>query len=487
MERFNIIRNALHMYNTVHVSALYTIPQTSMSRLFNSSSSGPDAFQALVFSCLASVIQPHPILGVTIQDEASPTTTYQRLNTIDFTQIVKIIQQDPEACPDTWLQAGLRQKLDRVDELPVWRIIVAVEASSLAQKSSDLKFRLAFFAHHVIADGISCGAFHITFLEALNTHIASSLPIDDKSIVLVPKQPLVLSLEENAYLPLTIWFMILVLVKEYIYNPIDTLAWSGPAVSSSIPSAPVPVRLRSFALPPAQVTALVQKCRDEGTSVTGLMLVLIARKLGEMFPGHKHFVAGMPMSVRRFTGHGERDMGVFVTSCASYFSSEERPGRGWISCASSTNTKIDDKMSSAGGDLALWDSARKAKQHITTKTSSPKNQVVTMLKFVKDYRPFFLKKLGDKRESAFELTNITTIDGGLGEEGSGKAWLDRAMFCGGLSTYAAPIVVSVVSVRGGEMNICVTWEEGVVSEEEGNAMTEGLKEGLMECTGVWEM
>lgn len=126
-----------------------------------------------------------------------------------------------------------------------------------------------------------------------------------------------------------------------------------------------------------------------------------------------------------------------------------------------------------------------------------------MLAYVSDLRDLFGKKLGGRREHAFEVTNLTTIEGGvLGREETptqtqeqeggggdqekmkGRASFDRAWFCGGMSTYGSPWVVSVVSVRGGWMNVCVTWEEGVVLEEEAVEMKGWLEGCLRELGGV---
>jgi hypothetical protein len=431
------------------------------------------------------VLKSQPILGVTIQDELSPEPRWQRLQTIDFTQIVKIIEQDPEECPDAWLQKGLRERIDRVDELAVWRIIVSVKKSELSPSSTykgGLKFMLAFFGHHAIADGMSGAAFHYTFLEALNAHISSpsSTPISDKAIVSVPKLPLVPSLEESANLALTILFIIMVIIKEFIYNPVDTLAWSGAPVTRTVPKTPSTPSLRSFALSPAQVSGLVNKCREENATVTALVLVLVARKLAQMYPSHKHFNSGIPFSFRRFTEHTPRDMGVLVSNLTPFFSSEPTTPRGFISCA--TDSTATDKSDS--NDPKLWDSARKTKDFMRKKTASSTDQNVTMLKFASDYASFFMKKLGGWREAAFEVTNITTVDGG--EVGNEKAYFDKAWFCGGLSTYAAPYVVSMVSVKGGWMNVCITWEEGVISEAEAIEMAEALETGLKSASGAWE-
>jgi hypothetical protein len=485
MERFNIIRHHLHMYNSVHVSATYTIPSSLLL------SPSPASFKALIYTSLSRVLKAHPILNVTIQDEGSREPRWQRVPKINFDQIVKIFDRDPETSLDGWLEEGLRTRVDRVDELVVWRVNVAVKESDLASSPETLKFTLAFFGHHAITDGLSCAAFHSAFLDSLNALISDPSEITEQSIVETPKLPLIHSLEQGAKLPVTFLYALTLIFKTYIYDPHDPLEWAGPLIPSTTPTAPPIVSLRSFSLPPAQVQSLIQKCREEKTTITSLVIMLVARKLGEMYPSHKHFTATIPFSMRKFSGHSNRDMGVIVSNVQPKFSSEDKTPRGFISCApSSPGSGSRSAKESAKVDEALWNSARAMKAQLVAKTASATNQTVNMLSFVSDYGRLFIQKLGTPREQAFEVTNITTIDGGLepGKEiDSKKATFDRAWFCGGLSTYGNPYVVSLVSVKGGYMNVCVTWEEGVVSKEDAAAMAAALEEGLRECSGAREM
>ena len=291
MERFNIIRNALHMYNSVHVSATYTVPS---SLLVSSSLAG---LKAIIYSALALVFREHPILNVTTKDEDTNEPKWQHVPTIDFDQMVRILDQDPEASPDAWLQKGFEWHVDRTEgiDLPVWRIIIAINEKSLSSPASKTttKFTLAFYAHHSIADGGSAAAFHTTFLSALNQLITAPSPTTLlQPIISTPRLPLLPSIEEATPLPVSFFFAILLIFKTYIYNPIDALSWTGPPVPAT-PPATVPIcRLSSFSLPPDQVTHLIQACRAERTTLTSLLCVLVARKLGAMLDGEDRLLGG---------------------------------------------------------------------------------------------------------------------------------------------------------------------------------------------------
>jgi hypothetical protein len=102
---------------------------------------------------------------------------------------------------------------------------------------------MAFFCHHAIADGLSAGAFNLTFLDALNHLIDHPSDIAYKSVIEVPKLPLVPNLELRTPLPLSFFFLLKQFFKAYIYDHRDTLEWSGPPIhvfyaSSTTPQYP---------------------------------------------------------------------------------------------------------------------------------------------------------------------------------------------------------------------------------------------------------
>lgn len=464
MERFNIIRNHVSFYNNVQVSATYTIPRSTLP------SPGLASFTRLIHSALRETLKSQPILNVVIEDEGTPQPKWKRAETIDFRELVKITEHNPTLNPDTWLTEGHKERLDRVDELPVWRVRVGTQKSDLSAASSTLSFVLAFYGHHAIADGVSCGAFHTTFLDGLNGLIAhpssittSPLFRPSSSLELLP------SLEEAAPLPISIWFAIKQIIKAFFYNPLDPKNWSGPPVASSLPT--ITPNLRTFLLGPKQVTKLLQVCRNNGTTLTALISVLTARKITEMHPEYSHVAGVIPFSFRKFSGHDPRAMGVFVSSVTPYFASEPNPPCGYISCASTST----DKPSSSNNEL--WESARQTRQFIASGSASPKNQMVGMLRFAPDFKGFFLGLFGKKRDHAFEVSNIGVVDGGIGE-GEGKASFDKVVFSTGLCVYGDPFSVLVASAKGGDLTVSVSWMSEVTEKEEGVALCEYLEEWM---------
>lgn len=425
-------------------------------------------------------------MSVAIEDEGSKEPKWKRVEKIDLEELVTIIDQDPRSNSDSWILEGHGEFLDRVDEVPLWRVRVAVLPSDLVgQSNGTFSFTVAFYFHHAIGDGISGGAFHLTFLSALNNILSNPTSLSLDSIIPVPKLPLIPTLEMGTPLGFTFWFVLKQIIKTFLWSPVDSKKWAGPNIKNP-PTLPAIGDQKSFDIKPETLKKLVKKCRDEQTTITALVAVLAARKVAVMNPTYSHFAGTIPFSFRKFTGHSQRDMGNFVSNVVPHFSSEKKTPRGWISCVSPevvTPIGKDFEDENQKEDEALWNSARETKAFILANTSSPKNQMVGLLGFVTDLVGFFYKKFGQRREYAFEITNIGVIDGGAGVEGEReKVTFDKVSFSGSICTYAEPFGISLASAKNGFMTVAVRWEVGVTSEEDGREMAEWL-EGCLKGLG----
>ncbi|CZR69345.1 uncharacterized protein PAC_19245 [Phialocephala subalpina] len=475
MERFNIIRNHLNFYNNIQVSATYSLPSSFVST---------HGLLPIIFSALTENLKMQPILNVKIEDSGVREPKWMCLPTIDLGKTVKVIEQDISKSHDNWITTGHLQRTDRDPTLPLWRIIVAVPPSSAQKPESETtSFALAFYCHHGIADGLSAGAFHLTFLSALNKLISNPSFISPDSVVSTPKIPLVPSLEQKTNLPVSVWYATKMIFAAFVYSPSSPLTWSGPPIQKEPPTVPPTSSLISFSIPSSDVQKLVTKCREQKTTLTCLVSVLAARHLATIHPSHKRFTGSIPFSFRKFTGHAPLDMGCYTSLCAPQYSSETTTPAGYISCLSSSNPLVKKQ-----DEELLWDSARKCRQVIEENTKEIRNQAVNMLKFVPDLRGFFLGKLGGKREHAYEVTNIGVLDGGLGagkEGGKGKATFSKATFSKAtfstaLCTYGDPHCVSMVTVRGGDMTVGINWIEAVTPGEEARGLKDFLEGQLRE-------
>ncbi|TVY31776.1 putative alcohol acetyltransferase, partial [Lachnellula subtilissima] len=374
MERFNILRNHAKFYNKFGVTASYTAPRSLLAS---------NSLEQVIYAVLREVLSQHPIMGVTVQDEATLEPKWIRLPTVDFRRLVKVVDADLGVSWDSWIRDALRAPFVVVDDLPMWRIVVARGKG----RGKDVeKFAVGFFCHHAIADGGSAGAFQLTFLDALNGLIEGKIErvsdIEEEAVIPVPKLPLVPNMEMKTTLPVGIFFALKKIFSTYVWSTEDPSNWSGSLISAEAPRPPIG-NLKSFSLSSDVVGALLKRCRKENTSITALLTILAARKLAVMYPSYTHFTGNIPFSLRKFTGHSNRDMGCYVSNLTPCFSSEERPPWGYISCRSMSSDKPEQD------DEKLWEGARASKKEIDEGTATASDQNVGLLKFVSDYNKFF--------------------------------------------------------------------------------------------------
>lgn len=446
MERFNILRNYIDFYHSVSVTAVYTAPESLFSK--------HGGVQDLVYACLASVINDHAILGVTIADEGTPEPKWVRLETIDLGQIVKV-NSDPTLDLDVWINHGHHMPFKTTPDLPLWRVLIATDVSGIQSSPGTTTFSVGFVYHHGIGDGLSGAVFHLSFRDALAKLTTSDEQTAINPIIPIPKNPLLPTLEMGTKLPLGIWFTLKIIIATFIYKPKDSLLWTGSFISASAPRPPI-CNTRSIYFPSTTVSKLLTLCRTNKTTMTGLISVLIARKLALIYPTSTHFAASIPISLRKFTGHTARDMGCFVSDSKALFASEASPAAGYVGCASPFTPP-------SASDEALWESARQVKKSLDEKAATPKNQGVGLLKFVAgDFIKFFMDSLGTQRTYSFELTNLGGVDGAVGEAVS----FDRVVFSAGGCTFAPPYGFQLVTAKGGDMCLNLKWESGVVRDED---------------------
>jgi hypothetical protein len=422
-------------------------------------SSPNNALESLIYSTIAETLKSQPILGVTIENEQSTDPKWARLVKINLGELVTVIQEESPSTSDGWIERSHRQILDKVGELPLWRVVVAFQEGA-SKESSSFSFTMAFFCHHAIADGLSAGAFNLTFLDALNHLIDHPSDIAYKSVIEVPKLPLVPNLELRTPLPLSFFFLLKQFFKAYIYDLRDPLEWSGPPIHATTPRPPLP-NIRSFSLPHTTVNTIVSRCREERTTVTALMTILTARWLGTTYPTYKRFCSKVPFSLRKFSTNAQRDMGCYVSDIGLYFSSETKPPREYISCYTSS------PKNTVGRDPQLWEGARACRAVIDKRSSTVVDQNVGLLRLVPDYVKFFLRTLGTKRQFAFEVSNIGVLDGDVKAGGEKeRATFDRVRFSTALFTSGSPYTIFLATAKNGYMTVSMGWETGIVGEEE---------------------
>lgn len=106
---------------------------------------------------------------------------------------------------------------------------------------------------------------------------------------------------------------------------------------------------------------------------------------------------------------------------------------------------------------------------------------VARFKNIPDISSIFRSKIGQARDSAFEVSNL----GVYKPDTAGEGWnVSKVIFSRSAFASGSAIAVSVVSGGDGTMGLGFTWQEGVVKEEVAERVIDEMKKALMsECEG----
>jgi hypothetical protein len=113
----------------------------------------------------------------------------------------------------------------------------------------------------------------------------------------------------------------------------------------------------------------------------------------------------------------------------------------------------------------VWSAAVQARQDIQKKLDKGmNNDPLGLMGLVKDWRVQKKQQLKKPRVGAWGVSNLGTMDGDV--EGSG--WkVERAVFQLSCEVTSPVFHISSISVKGREMCVDVSWQEGVVDAEIG--------------------
>lgn len=416
--------------------------------------------EAVTFTVLKKIICKHPIMGVSVVDEEyNQNAWFTRLKDIDLRELVKFKTTNGD---QQFVLIEHQKPFERLSELPLWVIVIAMHENQ-EQSTGCTVFDVGFFFHHNMGDGLSGAAFHLDFLDALNATGAQEahIKIPVESITEIPSLPLLPPIEATQW-PLTPWFILKTLFNAFVLTSKDPKKWIGPPITFSPVHLPRSCLLTIF-LDSEIASKIVDLCRKNNTTFTPLLTLLIARQLSLAYPSHSRFAASVAISLRRFTGLASREMGDHVSGVTVHCSTESESG--YVPCR-----PID------------WNTVRSCKAVIDDATKSPKNQITSMLRFASDYAAFLKSK---EREVSFEVSNVGLVDGNM--NGPGIAKFRSLLFSQSANVTEAPCSFSIASVKGGNMAISLTWQEGIVQEDKGKDIMDGLRVELNQLAMEWDL
>ncbi|KAH6663206.1 alcohol acetyltransferase [Halenospora varia] len=457
LEKFSTVRHAHGFYRCVGNTARYSFPSTIKDP------------SSLLKPALAQVILQHAGLCVGITDEDKEASQFTTLESIDVSQCIEY-HEFKSASLDEYEQR-LNEVMEKqhsvlwpdIDRLPPWKLIIV--KSDAASSAGRTTFDAMFAFHHAIADGLSGLAFHRALVSALNTTSPTSTL--KNHILHIPKT-LALSppLEKCVNFTNSWLYIIQQLWKEF--GPRLPFTAPPPDAWTSTPPSLDSVknytsRLKPFSITPELVPNILVECRKQSTTLTGLMQALAALSLAQSVPEAETFTQTCPFSLRHLSGASPDAIIVQVSAFESTF-----PPSLIGSLRSPTN--------STELSTALWTLARSFKEEMTREIAGlPKNNIIGMIPYISGMHSFMLGKFGKKRGATYELSNAGAF---VNEEG-GEWQIERMMFSQSGSATGPAVAISMASVKGGELSVCLTWLQGDIEERVVEKMRGDLKRGLV--------
>jgi hypothetical protein len=329
---------------------------------------------------------------------------------------------------------------------PGWKLIV------VQGKHTWKVFDAVFAFHHAIADGLSGMVLHRSLMKALN----DSAPVGTyQHILRLPDSIRLLPpMEEMIYFKISWWYLFSTiwnqLLKPKWLFPDSSPPWSGEICSpTSVQNYRSRVKLIS--IPAIQVNTILNACREQKTTLTGLLHGLFVTSLVSRVPSATSFTSVTPFSTRYLSGlSSTEEMAAQYAGHTSKYTPDIISAIRW----SSDPAQITEQV---------WEIAKSFKAEMAAETAKmPNNNLIGMIPYISSFHNMFLSKMGKSRDDTYEVSNV----GSLKNEDEKAQWkFGRVIFTQSGNATGAAFSVNVASVVGGLLTISVTWLEGVIEEK----------------------
>ncbi|KAJ0425096.1 hypothetical protein BJY00DRAFT_274750 [Aspergillus carlsbadensis] len=503
-DRRYITRHALGFYRALILAGLYTFTPRQettpapilLEKTVPDSASGLPSADSLdlkvpttYIPALKHCIATHPILsaGIRGQDGEEPVfvrcedveemAVRRHLEVLDTVSAVSDVGEI-EALKRVMLRAH-DQVFEDVERVPPWKVIVLPLFGS---DHEGRKRAYVIFAYsHSHGDGRSGLNFHRTFLEGLQRGQNDQEPDCTPFYSTLEPGSLPPALEEACTLRITWKFLLSTLfgarMPEWLRGWLGFSApiasertWTGKVMQYNAGNFRTGSEI--LLVQRDRVESVLRVCREKGGArLTGLLNQLVVRALSDVLPEHDASCA-----VEDFVGTIVVDLRALVPAYASDM---------MLNCVSavyegSGRVVKGDSVVNLKDHEILWDAVRGTTARLAHSASTLVDQPIGLVQYLDKFRPWFLRKLGEARDSSYEISNAVVFNPSskagasvAGVEGDGKGtWdIERMVFSQPANVTNCPLSFSVVTRKDGEMVMTLNWQVGVlgVADENGFA------------------
>jgi hypothetical protein len=318
-ERFSTARHHLGYYRCVANAVRYSIDKHS------------EDLSSILETALAKVILKHPALCCGIINEVKKDPAFIRLNFIDLSKCIEYRDLDvltAEECDQKLaeiIEHQHQQLWPHLDSQPGWKVII-VQSKKL--NFSSTIFYAVFAFHHALGDGLSGMVFHRSILNALSDS-SENPSLKDHIVTILDSIILKPAIEKLVNFKVSWRFFLGVLWSglkpKWLFRDTSP-AWTG-SICAPLPIQNYASKVKFITIQDESVGNILKACREQKSTLTGLLHGIIVASLTSRVPYALAFIAITPFSLRSITGLSTTDeMGVQVAALSSTFSSDTISG-----------------------------------------------------------------------------------------------------------------------------------------------------------------
>jgi hypothetical protein len=397
-------------------------------------------------------VQGHPILGAVIYDAEEENSQFRKLETLDLDRHLRWLEAkalgvdiyehelpagDQDRLMEKIIAWALNQRFEDVAEVPPWRVFVV----PMTEEGSG-RWLVMFNYSHSHGDGLSGLSFHRSLVEDLSETFDVEFA---KQGGLIPTSAADLPRPAGPF-PISWGFLLGVLVNAFFpwlaawwEKYPKSSVWTGGATFYEH-GAETATRL--LTIDQETLATTLRNWRPHGVKLTALLHLAVNRALTTelrnrgISPGS--YSTGTPIDMRKLFGLDGAVMGVNASSVSFQYSATEAA------------SKITEEEVAA---------AQEHTRNLASASSTSQNQVLGLLPYARPLRKWHLDKMGKKRDSSWEISNLMTFDVAMPK----NPRLTRIVFAQPADASGQALSFNVVSLKGGSLEVMISWQVGALA------------------------
>lgn len=428
-------------------------------------------------------IKSHSFLSATIQGLNGESPVFTRPAKLDLRNHIQIIDPESSIYKSTNDEVELLKKVvlethdqqwEDAERSPPWKIVVLPLPDQA--DSTQKRVYIIYAYSHTHGDAKSALAFHRSFLQGLQTQTGDH----DQSQSLIyepPSSPLPLPLEQACTLKISWSYLLAPAIAQYMPNIVCRLlriqAGGNQLSIDQVYTGEITRYDKDNFRTASQILVVKQDllakvlavCRSQSSKLTGLLNRLTVHALSDILP---------PGTANGFLGQIVVDLRSHIPAYADGMTMGN-----FVSAVYDTSSRTTPNPNSKY-DETFWDAVRGTTTRLAAAANTLNDQPIGLLKYLSNFRAWFLGQLGKKRDSSYEISNIGVFDPTLLTNTNDMAtasqpWsIERTVFSQPANVLASPLNFQVVTMKGGDMVITLNWQVGVTGVPDEDAFAKAV-------------